>query len=223
MQMRLQVLDLVLAHAIGLLAQRSLLVRVISKLKALWPCVLPCCRNSRAHVMPTRCQAVHRRQRNQAAAVEAPTTAVPAPATGHGSSHRLVRLGFPKGSLQNSTEDLFERAGEGQEAVTERGSCWPMGCCGGRRRRWSHGTLHNSATSSTRCGHRCWSQMCRGLQAWVGRSCPLISWFVACAHRRMRSVHSGCAFACPFAPYSRSRGPRVQAQDLRARLLPAHR
>ncbi len=47
-----------------------------------------------------------------AAATEAPPALTPAPLQQlNGSGASLVRFGFPKGSLQKATEELFARAG----------------------------------------------------------------------------------------------------------------
>ena len=46
-----------------------------------------------------------------AAATEAPPALAPAPLQQLNGSASLVRFGFPKGSLQKATEELFARAG----------------------------------------------------------------------------------------------------------------
>ena len=58
-----------------------------------------------------RCQAQRPRTAARAAAVEAPRAPPGKELASNGGGQRLVRFGFPKGSLQKSTEDLFDRAG----------------------------------------------------------------------------------------------------------------
>ncbi|PSC69814.1 ATP phosphoribosyltransferase [Micractinium conductrix] len=67
-----------------------------------------------------RCQAQRPRTAARAAAVEAPRAPPGKELASNGGGQRLVRFGFPKGSLQKSTEDLFDRAGF-KVKISERG------------------------------------------------------------------------------------------------------
>lgn len=113
-----------------------------------------------------RCQAQPRWKPCAAAAVEAPavTKEAPAPAQNGSTAQRLVRFGFPKGSLQKSTEELFARAGawQGWRYRVGEWRAWLLvrccigrwgyrvGCCRGERQ----GSSHQSALDAQRWNAR---------------------------------------------------------------------